>query len=210
MTNTPLLDRRQVRSVTTVEEAGVTEEDVQFPTLLAGARSGDEASFAALWRRFDPMLRRFLAGLASPDDAADVASTVWLEIVRKLDDFVGDESGFKAWMFTIGRSRLVDLRRSRDRRIRTVDDDVGSDQRIGGAPDPADLVSDAAATSAAIELIGRLPEKQAEVVLLRVVADLDVETVARILGKKPGAVRVLSHRGLERLAELLAEGGDPR
>ena len=207
---TPLLEHRQVRSVTTVEDAGVTEEDVQFATLLAGARSGDETSFAALWRRFDPMLRRFLSGLAAPDDVADVASTVWLEIVRKLDGFVGDESGFKAWMFTIGRSRLVDLRRSRSRRVQTVDDDGAADHRIGIAPDPADLVGDAAATSDAIALIGRLPEKQAEVVLLRVVADLDVETVAKILGKKPGTIRVLSHRGLERLAELLADGGDQR
>lgn len=46
-------------------------------------------------------------------------------------------------------------------------------------------------------------DDQAEMVLLRVVAGLGVEQVARLLGKRPGAVRVLAHRGLRRLAELL-------
>jgi RNA polymerase sigma-70 factor (ECF subfamily) len=42
-------------------------------------------------------------------------------------------------------------------------------------------------------------------VLLRVVAGLGVEQVARIVGKRPGAVRVLAHRGLRRLAERLEQ-----
>ncbi len=58
-------------------------------------------------------------------------------------------------------------------------------------------------TRAALAVIGQLPHDQAEVVLLRVVAGLDVEQVARVVGKRPGAVRVLAHRGLRRLAERL-------
>jgi RNA polymerase sigma-70 factor (ECF subfamily) len=38
---------------------------------------------------------------------------------------------------------------------------------------------------------------------LRVIADLDVHETARVVGKKPGAVRVLAHRGLRRLADQL-------
>ena len=53
----------------------------------------------------------------------------------------------------------------------------------------------------------RLPAYQAEVILLRVVAGLDTETVARLVGRSPGAVRVAAHRGLRRLAEILAEAG---
>jgi RNA polymerase sigma-70 factor, ECF subfamily len=60
-------------------------------------------------------------------------------------------------------------------------------------------------TDAAVALIGNLPEDQAEVLLLRIVADLDVATVAEILGKRPGTVRVLAHRWLKRLAQQLEE-----
>jgi RNA polymerase sigma-70 factor (ECF subfamily) len=71
------------------------------------------------------------------------------------------------------------------------------------ADDPADQVVQGLSTRAALAVIAQLPHDQAEVVLLRVVAGLGVEQVAAILGKRPGAVRVLAHRGLRRLAERL-------
>ena len=56
---------------------------------------------------------------------------------------------------------------------------------------------------AAIAAISALPPLQAEVILLRVLAGLDTEAVARIVGRNPGAVRVAAHRGLRRLAQIL-------
>lgn len=64
-------------------------------------------------------------------------------------------------------------------------------------------------TERAVDLIGRLAPDQAEVVLLRVVADLDVAATARVVGKSRGAVRVLAHRGLRRLATMLEREPDP-
>ena len=57
-------------------------------------------------------------------------------------------------------------------------------------------------------LSGTLPADQAEAIVLRVVAGLEVQRVAELMGKRPGTVRVLTHRGLRRLAERL--GGDGR
>jgi RNA polymerase sigma-70 factor (ECF subfamily) len=62
-------------------------------------------------------------------------------------------------------------------------------------------------TAQALALVSELPRLQAEVILLRVVAGLDTESVARMLGRTPGAVRVAAHRGLRRLAQLTAEAG---
>jgi RNA polymerase sigma-70 factor (ECF subfamily) len=56
-----------------------------------------------------------------------------------------------------------------------------------------------------LALVRTLPPDQAEVILLRVVAGMDNTQVAGLLGKTPGAVRVLSHRGLRRLATLVTE-----
>ena len=58
-----------------------------------------------------------------------------------------------------------------------------------------------------MDLIKRLPKDYAEVILLRVVAELEVTDVAKIVGKEPGNVRVLTHRGLKQLSAML-EGGD--
>ena len=51
--------------------------------------------------------------------------------------------------------------------------------------------------------MAQLPPEQAEAVLLRVLAGLGTDEVAQIMGKQPGNVRVLSHRGLRNLARRL-------
>lgn len=56
-------------------------------------------------------------------------------------------------------------------------------------------------------MIARLPRDQAEAVLLRVVVGLDAKAAARVLGKRPGAVRTAAYRGLRKLAEQLATAG---
>jgi RNA polymerase sigma-70 factor (ECF subfamily) len=75
------------------------------------------------------------------------------------------------------------------------------------APDPAEAVLEDLETDAALALVARLAPLQAEVIVLRVIAGLDVESVARLVGRRPGAVRVAAHRGLRRLAQIMATEG---
>ncbi|WP_442538614.1 sigma factor-like helix-turn-helix DNA-binding protein, partial [Streptomyces pseudogriseolus] len=70
-----------------------------------------------------------------------------------------------------------------------------------------DQAMEAMSTEQALALVGGLPRDQAEAVLLRVVVGLDGPAAARVLGKRPGAVRTAAHRGLRRLARQLAADG---
>jgi RNA polymerase sigma-70 factor, ECF subfamily len=171
-----------------------------FGSVLAAAVDGDEQAFARLWRDLHPAVLRYLRVVA-PDAAEDVASETWLEVVRGLGQFTGDETGFRSWVFTIARHRALDDHRRRARRL-TVPLPIELPAQQADS-DPADQVVEGLSTRAALAVITQLPHDQAEVVLLRVVAGLGTEQVARILGKRPGAVRVLAHRGLRRLAERL-------
>ncbi len=75
---------------------------------------------------------------------------------------------------------------------------------VPAADDPARSALDRCSGQAAADLVARLlPEDQADVVLLRVLGDLDVREVARIMGRTENWVRVTQHRGLRRLAERL-------
>jgi RNA polymerase sigma-70 factor, ECF subfamily len=76
-----------------------------------------------------------------------------------------------------------------------------------GPDDTEAAVFAAKETEVALARIAALPPGQAEVVLLRILAGFEVADVAKIVGKKPGAVRVLQHRALQRLAEQLARDG---
>jgi RNA polymerase sigma-70 factor, ECF subfamily len=165
-----------------------------FQGVLAAAKSGAEWAIAALYRELQPGLLRYLSAQA-PADGDDLASEVWLAAAAGLGRFEGDEASFRRWLFTIAQRRLVDLRRQEARRRSLL-------SSLARAHERGSLDSEA---EAALILIAGLPPDQAEVVLLRIVGGLDTKDVAAIVGKKPGAVRVLQHRALKRLAEQLAE-----
>lgn len=165
-----------------------------------------------LWRLYQPRLLTYLRA-CEPAAAEDVASETWLSVARDLSGFEGDESGFRGWLFTVARRRLIDHRRARGRRPEVLADPWSTPMFLGRVAadrtDPAEEAARSSATASAVGLISTLPPDQAEVVLLRVIADLDVPAVASIVGKQPGAVRVLCHRGLRRLAERLGDHDQP-
>ena len=127
-------------------------------------------------------------------------------VVRGLSSFTGEEQAWRAWLFTTARRRAIDLARHRSRRPEAALDEFTAAQ-LPSSEDSAEAAMENLSTAAAIALVAGLPRLQAEVILLRVVAGLDTESVARMLRKSPGAVRVAAHRGLRRLAQLTAEAG---
>ncbi|WP_097321165.1 RNA polymerase sigma factor [Paractinoplanes atraurantiacus] len=171
-------------------------KDDELAAALTAARAGDERGFAVLWRALHPAVLRYLRVLAG-DAAEDVASETWLQIARDLGRFTGDPAAFRAWLFRVARHRGIDeVRRSGRRRedpAETVD--TGS-----AGPDAAAEVIEGDETAWALSRVALLPTDQAEAVMLRVVAGLDVATTARVLGKRRGAVRIATMRGLRRLA----------
>ena len=176
-----------------------------FERVLADAQGGNEDQFAVLWRDANPALVRYLRVLA-PDAAEDIAAETWVHVVRGLTRFTGDEAAWRAWLFTTARRRLLDQARLRRRHPAEPLDEITLAE-VPRTPDTAQIVLDRLATETAMALVAQLPPLQADVIMLRVVAGLDTDAVACILGKTPGNVRVMAHRGLRRLETLLGPAG---
>lgn len=172
-----------------------------FQQRLAAAKAGDEGAFVQLFRAVQPLLLRYLTTIGG-DLAEDAASETWASVVRGLDKFKGEEDGFRAWVFTIGRARLTDAMRKNARRPVEVDAAEVLESRAD-ATDVAGHVEEIFSTEAALRTIAKLPPDQAEAVLLRYVAGLDAKQAAQVLGKRPGTVRVAAHRGLKRLSGMV-------
>jgi RNA polymerase sigma-70 factor, ECF subfamily len=180
----------------------------EFPGVLRAAAGGDESAFARLWRDAHPLLLRYLR-VAAGDSAEDVASEVWLEVTRKLARFRGGERDFRAWLFTTARRRVTDRRRYYARHPVLLTGEVPDLDRV--APDDtAAAALDDMSAQAAMALVSTLPRAQAEVLMLRVVIGFDADQVARIVGKRPGTVRVAVHRALRTLGARLAALPDER
>ena len=176
--------------------------DTTFDGIFAAARLGEEWAVAAIWRDLHPRLLRYLRVTVRDGGVEDLASDVWLEVASGLGRFAGDRQAFLRWTFTICRRRVIDGGR-REARRRT--DPVPPEVLELHAPKVDGELAGRLALDAALAHLSRLPRDQAEVILLRVVVGLDADSVGEILGKRPGTVRVLQHRGLERLAAVLVD-----
>jgi RNA polymerase sigma-70 factor (ECF subfamily) len=171
-----------------------------FVSRLDAARLGDNVAFADVYRDTQPRLFRYAVTLVGRE-AEDVTAEAWLQIARDLRSFTGDAQAFRAWAATVVRNRAIDQLRSAARRpvvlVETIDLERPSNDDTEGR------AADSISTAAALELIATLPRDQAEAVLLRAVIGLDAIAAGKVLGKRPGAVRVAAHRGLRTLGKLL-------
>jgi RNA polymerase sigma-70 factor (ECF subfamily) len=176
----------------------------EFESVLCAAQTGAEWAVDVLFREYQPALLRYLRA-CEPRMAEDLAAEVWLALAPKLAAFTGDEAGFRGWLFTVARRKLMGYRRQAVRRRTAPVPDEHFHLLAAGDDPAAEGIAVLATQEAVNRLVAHLPEEQAEVVLLRVVAGLSVAEVAEMTGRTPGAVRVMQHRALRKLAERFAE-----
>ena len=175
----------------------------QVETVLAAASTGAAWAFDALYRVFVPSVIGYLR-VQGAWDPEDLSSEVFLAVFKGLDAFRGGDSEFRAWLFSIAHHRVVDDRRRRSRRVLEVSQDHA-------AADPVSATDTETQALAGFEadritrLCLPLSADQRNVILLRLVADLNVEETAKALGKTAGAVKALQHRGLHALKKVLVE-----
>jgi len=178
--------------------------DETFTTVLLAAQTGAGWACTRLWAEHAPAVAGFLRarGSREPDD---LTSEVFLVVFDRLADFRGDAASFRSFVFSIAYRRLVDELRMRGRRGETVELLAEEDPRRASSAESDAL--NRLATDQTMELLRSLSPDQRDVMILRIVADLTVEQVAEVLGKRADAIKALQRRALTQLRKKVA---DPR
>ena len=172
-----------------------------FDHVLIAAQQGAPWANTLLWAEYAPAVKAFLTARGS-EEPDDLTSEVFLAVFDGLQAFSGDESQFRSFVFTIAYRRLVDELRRRSRRGIHSEWSPDSDGRAAASAEDEALTR--VGDDAARALLDGLPEDQRNVMVLRIVADLTVEQVAQVLGKRPGAVKALQRRALDSLRRKLS------
>jgi RNA polymerase sigma factor (sigma-70 family) len=173
-----------------------------FASALVSARRGRAWGYEHLFHLVAAPLLGYLRSRGA-GDADAVANDVLMRALSQLDRFEGDESAFRAWVFTIARCRLVDDRRAQQRRIAAHTLGAASERLVGG-----DVEADAMAQLGSdwvTAILDSLASDQRDVLLLRFVSDLSIDETATVLGKTPGAVKALQHRALASIRRKIPE-----
>jgi DNA-directed RNA polymerase specialized sigma24 family protein len=181
----------------------------EFDHTLREAQVGHDAAFARLWCDASPMLSRYLrvAGVADPRESA---RQVWAGVICDLSSFSGDEIAWRAWMLGLARDVVDKDEAPRGRGARTHRPSRVGGHRGGGDDRSAVTALEPAETRGVndtIAAIRDLPLGQGEILMLRLLGELPVATVADLVGTDVVAVRRSEDRAVERLGaerELLA------
>jgi RNA polymerase sigma-70 factor (ECF subfamily) len=175
-------------------------DEIRFEETLRGARDGQRQCLTALYSAYNPMLVRYLR-MQAPGAGEDLAQETWLEVAPKLHDFRADERDFRIMLLTIARRQVARYRKGNGQ----VPTTLMSPRALTGVTRHIRSADAREADAALRDLLSGLKPLHAEILLLRVVGGLTAEETAALVGKSPGAVRVMQHRALRRLADRLGQ-----
>lgn len=137
--------------------------------------------------------------------ADDIAQEVCLATITALPRYKEQGRPFLSFVYGIAAHKVADAHRAAARN-RSDPTDV-LPERLDASAGPEQLAIDAESSARMKQLLSVLPEKQREILILRVIVGMSAEETAEAVGSTAGAVRVAQHRALARLkAEIMASG----
>lgn len=169
--------------------------------LIGQAKKGDGAAFGQLYDHYiEPIYRFVHIKTGSKHEAEDLTHEVFLSAWQNLKTYKHQGHPFSSWLYQIARNKVIDHYRTRKPQtsIDGLDEDV---LKIVGAVEnnlETALVMDNVKLA-----IAQLGQEQQDVIIMKFIEDLSNEEIAKTLGKSEGAVRLLQHRAVNNLKELL-------
>lgn len=190
----------------------MTTQEERLDTAVAEAIAGDRDALRTVLEAIRPIVIRYCRARIGTIErsglsADDVAQEVCLAAVMALPRYCDRGRPFLAFVYGIAAHKVADAYRAAGRDLAYPADFIPDRASAEAGPEQAALEADSVARMN--ELLNVLPDKQREILILRVVVGLSAEETASAVGSTAGAVRVAQHRALARLkSELVAAGRD--
>lgn len=168
--------------------------------LVSLAKDGDADAFGLLYDGYIERIYRYIYFRVTDEvTAEDLTSQVFSKAWENLDRYKPSGAPFIAWLYTIARNAVIDHFRTRKETVAL--DEVAS--LSSGGPSPDDVVELHFETEALREALQSLTDEQQQVVVLKFIAGMTTDEIAKQLGKRPSAIRALQMRGLQALARQM-------
>lgn len=171
--------------------------------IVDAARAGDERALSELYTLYFPRVYRYiLARTGSTYDAEDLAEEVFMRVIEALERFEWREAPFSAWIFRIAHNAVISQRRKDGARGRSAPLTEGLAVDSAG---PDELVESRLALNEIMKAAEKLPDAQRQVIAFRFGAGLSVAETARAMGKGEGNVKVIQHKAINKLREMMGQ-----
>lgn len=191
---------------TTAHNRDEKEEISELMVWISQAKGGDSEAFAHVYDSCINDIYRYVYFKVAPEDASDVTSDIFIKVWEKLSSFQGDQEGkFRSWLFTIAHRTIIDHYRTKKITV-TLDESLEvPDTEDSDLATPEEDLSQSFNTTLLKDALKKLSEPGKSVITLKFLEDLSYTEIATILKIKEGNIRIIVHRSLKRLQEIIAE-----
>lgn len=176
--------------------------EVEDDQLIIECQNGESEAFGELYQRYLPPVYRFIsARLNDRQDAEDLAEEVFIRVWRSIASYEDQGVPFISYLFRVARNAIIDHYRSTGRKgyQESIEGQVLHDPHA----DPSDIAMTNLENQEIRQILDQLRDDYRMVLVLRFLSELSPEEVAQVMGRSTGAVRVLQHRALISLRDLL-------
>jgi len=175
-----------------------TRHEIDENSLLKAAQDGDPEAYGQIYEYYAPRIFRFLAAhLDDPDEAEDLTEEIFLRVYQTIATYRPANTPFSSYLFKAARNILTDHYRKSSRRISPLP--LVEDQIQDSRDDPARRLGDQQERIRIQQLMAQLQPDY------RMVLSLRFFELSQVMGRSPGAVRVLQHRALQAMRKLMSD-----
>jgi RNA polymerase sigma-70 factor, ECF subfamily len=194
--------RGHVPHVTLEKPPTMTFSGERLDAVVAEAVAGNRDALREVLEIIRPIVVRYCRARVGATErsglsADDVAQEVCLAAITALPRYKDQGRPFLAFVYGIAAHKVADAHRAAARNRADPTDVVP--ERFSLEAGPEQMALDSESSARMNKLLSVLPEKQREILILRVVVGMSAEETAEAVGSTPGAVRVAQHRALARL-----------
>src|SRR6476469_4995593 len=173
---------------------------------VGAAVDGDPRAIDRVLASIRPLVVRYCRARVGRQErsfasADDVAQEVCLAVLTALPSYRDQGRPFLSFVYGIASHKVADAHRNAARNRADLVPELPETPELTEGPEAQVLQNEV--TGRMAKLLHNLPERQREVLILRVVVGMSAEETAEAVGSTPGAVRVAQHRALSRLRNLL-------
>jgi RNA polymerase sigma-70 factor (ECF subfamily) len=168
--------------------------------LISQAKAGSIDAFGHLYERYFDQIYRYVRSRVREDHIGeDLCEDVFLKAFTALDGYQDRGHLFSAFLYQVARNQLVDHYRKRrtDTPLESVEERAAQTESLD------DTIIHKNRVQLVMKSLESLPEDYQEVIRLRILLELPTTTAAEWLNRSEGAVRVLLHRALNALREVV-------
>lgn len=194
-----------LNSVFSISSSNFKDAD-SMALLFARAKTGDEAAFGEIYNLFFKKIYRFIFfRVGHKEVAEDLAEEVFLKAFAKIAS-INQDSAFEGWLYQISRNLVIDYYRQKKSTVALEE----IENTLEYETNVVDIENLQEQQKVFLKLLKELGAEQQVVIKLKFLEELENSEIAELLGKNEGAIRVIQHRAIIKLQELIKKSAQQR